>query len=127
MTSNPTPATNNETERMEETMTTQSPQRSDTIIDPELEQAAKEYVKQLQAFLIHAALFGICIVVIFVVNLLTNISAGTTGQWSSWWSIWAFLGWGPGVAVHGLVLRLNKPSATPSSWEQRQIDKVLNQ
>ena len=100
---------------------------SETIVDPQLEQAAKEYVKQLQAFLIHTAVFGASMVVIFLVNLVTNISADLTGQWSAWWSMWAFIGWGAGIAAHGLVVRLNRPSPTASSWEQRQIDKMLGQ
>ncbi len=88
--------------------------------------AAQRYVEQLQAFYIHAGVFAAGMVVIFSVNLATNLSAGIAGEWRAWWSVWAFLGWASGVAVHGLVVRLNRPSSSSSAWEQRQIDKVLS-
>lgn len=88
------------------------------------EQAARTYVDQLRAFYIHATVFGAGMVVIFVVNLATNAAAGVMGQW---WSGWAFLGWGLGIAIHGLVVRLNRPTLTTSSWEQRQLDKLVGQ
>lgn len=65
-------------------------------------------------------------VVIFSVNLTTNLSAGIADEWSAWWSVWALIGWGLGVVVHGLVVRLNRPLQSSQSWEQRQIDKVLS-
>jgi hypothetical protein len=47
--------------------------------------------------------------------------AGTT----AWWSVWAFIGWGLGIVVHGLVVRLNRPAPSSSTGEQQQIDKAL--
>lgn len=96
----------------------------DQVAD-ERQDAARRYVEQLRAFAVHAAVFAASMVVIFVVNLLTNLSAGIAGEWSAWWSIWALFGWGAGIAVHGVVVRLNRPSLSSSSWEQRQIDKML--
>jgi hypothetical protein len=92
----------------------------------EREQAARLYVDQLRAFYIHACMFAVGMLVIFAVNLLTNLSAGIAGDWTAWWSAWAFLGWGLGIAVHGLVVRLNRPTPATSSWGQQQIDKVLS-
>ena len=89
-------------------------------------EAARRYVEQLHAFYIHACVFTAGMVIIFVVNLATNISAGIARDWRAWWSVWAFAGWGIGVAVHGLVVRLNRPSPSSPTWEQRQIDKVLS-
>ena len=89
-------------------------------------ETAQRYLQQLQAFYIHAGVFAAGTVVIFVVNLATNLSAGIAGDWWAWWSVWALIGWGSGIAVHGLVVRLNRPSATSPTWEQRQIDKVLS-
>jgi hypothetical protein len=91
----------------------------------EREQAARKYVEQLRAFYIHASMFAAGMVVIFAVNLLTNLSAGFGSEWSAWWSAWAFLGWGLGISVHGLVVRLNRPASSSPTWEQEQIDKVL--
>lgn len=96
-------------------------------VTDERKQAARQYVEQLRAFYVHAGVFAVCMAIIFVVNLLVNLSAGTAGEWTAWWSLWALLGWGIGIAVHGVVVRLNRPSsASASSWEQRQIDKILD-
>jgi hypothetical protein len=103
--------------------------QADERTDDEHVEAARQYVEQLKAFYVHAGVFAATMVVIFVVNLVTNLSAGIAGEWSAWWSIWALLGWGAGIVVHGLVVRLNRPSSlSPSSstWEQRQMEKMLD-
>jgi len=92
----------------------------------EREQAARLYVDQLRAFYVHASMFAVGMLAMFSVNLLTNLSAGVASEWTAWWSAWAFLGWGIGIAIHGLVVRLNRPTLATSSWEQQQIDKVLS-
>jgi len=91
----------------------------------EREEAARRYVEQLRAFYVHAGVFAAGMLTIFAVNLLTNLSAGVAGGWSAWWSAWALLGWGLGIAVHGLVVRLNRPPSSSPTWEQQQIDKIL--
>lgn len=87
--------------------------------------AAHRYVQQLRAFYVHAAVFAVSMLSIVLVNLITNVAAGIADDWSAWWSVWALLGWSAGIAVHGLVVRLNRPTGSSSTWEQRQIDKVL--
>jgi hypothetical protein len=62
--------------------------------------------EQVQAFQVHGAVFAAGMTVMFAVNLLTNLTAGIVGHWSSWWSAWALIGWGAGLATHALVLRL---------------------
>lgn len=94
--------------------------------DEERVRAAQRYVEQLRAFVVHACMFAIGMAIIFTVNLLTNLSAGIAGEWSSWWSLWALLGWSAGIAVHGLVVRLNRPPSSGPTWEQRQLDKALS-
>ena len=91
----------------------------------EREEAARRYVQQLRVFYVHAAVFAGSMAVNLAVNLFVNLSAGIAREWSAWWSIWALIGWGAGIAVHGLVVRLNRPSPSSSTWEQRQIDRVL--
>jgi len=114
-----------ENERTETVATpTEAPSQIDQTAE-EREEAARRYVEQLRAFSVHAAVFAGSMTVIFVVNLLTNLSAGIAREWSSWWSIWALIGWGAGIAVHGLVVRLNRPSFAASTWEQRQMDRIL--
>lgn len=114
--------------RKEQEMThpTSSPNsQSDELNEKERLEAAKLYVRQLQAFYIHASTFVAGMAIMFVVNLATNLAAGIADNFWAWWSLWALVGWGAGIAVHGMVVRLNRPSAGSSSWEQRQIDKVL--
>ena len=88
-------------------------------------QAAKRYAEQLRAFYGHVGGFATGMLIMFAVNLVTNISAGTAGDWNAWWSVWALLGWGIGIAVHGFVVWLNRPSFASSNWEQRQIERML--
>ena len=90
----------------------------------EREEAARRYVEQLRAFYVHACMYAVGMLVMVAVNLLTNLSAGSAGEWSAWWSIWALIGWGAGIAVHGVVVRLNRPSLASSTWEQRQIERM---
>jgi len=51
--------------------------------------------------------------VVVAVNLLTNLSAGIVGDWTAWWSLWALLGWGAGIGLHGLVVWMNRPLPWP--------------
>ena len=93
--------------------------------DDEREKAARRYVQQLRVFYAHAAVFAGSMAINIAVNLFVNLSAGIAREWSAWWSIWALTGWGAGIAVHGLVVRLNRLSLSSSTWEQRQIDRIL--
>jgi hypothetical protein len=98
---------------------------ADVHVDEQRVEAARRYVQQLKALHLHAAVFAGSLVVIFLVNLATNAAAGIAGEWWAWWSAWVVIGWCPGIAVHGLVVRLNRPARSPSAWEQRQLEKVL--
>jgi len=108
------------------TNTNQSPhQPAHEHADQQRVEAARRYAQQLQAFYVHAGVFAGGMLIIVLVNLLTNLAAGIAGEWWAWWSVWAFIGWGLGIVVHGLVVRLNRPAGSSSTWEQRQIDRVL--
>jgi len=106
------------------TTPTDAPSQVDQAID-EREDAARRYVHQLRVFYVHAAVFAGSMAINLAVNLFVNLSAGIAGDWSAWWSIWALIGWGTGIAVHGFVVRLNRPSFSRATWEQRQIDRML--
>lgn len=84
-------------------MSTTNPQADHGQTDDHLHQ------HQRRAFRIHARLFTAVMVVIVAVNVATNAAAGLLGEVSAWWSIWAFLGWGAGVTVHGTVVRMARP------------------
>jgi hypothetical protein len=106
------------------TAPTDAPSQIDQPAD-EREEAARRYVQQLRVFYVHAAVFAGSMAINIAVNLFINLQAGIADEWSAWWSIWALIGWGAGIAVHGLVVRLNRPSFAVSTWEQRQIDRTL--
>ena len=73
------------------------------------DEAAQLHARQDQAFRIHVGVFAATMVAIFIVNFATNLAAGIADEWQAWWTVWALLGWSIGIAVHGLVVRLNRP------------------
>ncbi len=90
--------------------------RSRGSVDParlgngEREQVSLQHAEQRRAFQAHAGVFLVGMAVIFGVNLVVNLMADIAGSWSAWWSLWALIGWGAGVAIHGLVVWLNRPT-----------------
>ncbi|MGI9641506.1 MAG: 2TM domain-containing protein [Acidimicrobiia bacterium] len=97
------------------------------MTDDQRRQDAREYVRQLRAFYIHASVFAGSMVVIIAVNVAVNVSAGIADEWWAWWSVWALLGWGIGVTVHGLVVRMARPGGILGpAWEEQQVDKILS-
>ena len=104
----------------------QAPNQNGQTAD-DRQEAARKYVQQLRVFYVHAAVFAGSMAINLAVNLFVNLSAGIAGDWSAWWSIWALLGWGAGIAVHGLVVRLNRPSLSPSTWgPEEERRRILN-
>ena len=96
--------------------------------DDQRREHAREYVRQLRAFYIHATVFAGSMVVIIVVNLAVNLAAGIAGEWWAWWSMWALLGWGIGLAIHGLVVRMSRPDGGVFGprWEEEQVSRILS-
>lgn len=109
-------------------MTTTTPASQPTApgtLDEQREEA-RQYVHQLRAFYVHAVVFAVSMVIIFITNLSVNMAAGLTGEWSAWWSVWALLGWGVGVAIHGFVVRISRPQGSGPTWEEAQMVKLLS-
>lgn len=96
---------------------TEAPSDLDQTADERVE-VARRYADQRRAFHGHVGGFATGMFIMFSVNLVTNISAGTAGEWSAWWSVWALLGWSIGIAVHGFVVWLNRPSFASSTAEE---------
>lgn len=99
--------------------------RQNEINEDQRVEAARLYVRQLKVFYVHASVFAGSMIINLLVNLLVNLSAGIADEWQAWWSLWALIGWGAGITVHGLVVRVNRPSLSSATWEQRQVDKLL--
>lgn len=89
------------------------------------EAAARQHLHERSAFFVHAGVFAAGMIVIVLVNLFTNLAAGVAGEWRAWWSVWALLGWSIGLAVHGTVVRVARPTVDRASREQRDIDEIL--
>lgn len=85
-----------------------------SLTEEELE--AIEYVQELKAFYTHAAVFVVGMIGIFIVNMMT--SPGYL------WSVWALLGWGMGIAIHGVTV-FSVNGTLGADWERRQIEKRL--
>ena len=98
--------------RKEQDMTT-------TADFPELsedERDAMEYVRDIQGFYIHAVQYVVVIAGLAAINLVT--SPGYL------WFLWAALGWGIGVAFHGLSV-FEVINLFGDGWERRQVAKRL--
>ena len=108
------------------TATHANPPTETGTTDNQHRDAAWEYVQQLRVFYVHASVFAGSMVIMFVVNLATNAAAGITSEWWAWWSAYALLGWGLGVSIHGLVVRMSRPRSSSPTWEERQIDRILS-
>ena len=97
---------------------TMSPENLQTLRQnmTEDEKDALEYVRDLKGFYSNLASYVIFIIFLLGVNLMT--SPGYL------WVIWPALGWGIGVAIHGLnVFELS--NFFGSDWERRQVEKRL--
>ncbi|MGO1118264.1 2TM domain-containing protein [Rhodovibrionaceae bacterium A322] len=96
-----------------------SPLTSDTQAAPELsseEQEAMEYVRDIKGFYNHALQYGLVMVGLTIINLVTSPGY--------FWVIWPALGWGIGLAIHGLSV-FEIVNLFGDDWEKRQIEKRL--
>ncbi len=89
-------------------MSTSAPETSQRPNDTVLQ---ARHAEAVSVFQVHAAVFAVSTFAIFLVNLLINLAAGLTGDLWAWWSLWVLIGWGLGIAVHGLVVRFARPSS----------------
>jgi len=80
------------------------------------EQQAIEYVRDIKGFYSHLITYAVVIGCLFILNLIT-----TPGKF---WAIWPMLGWGIGVAVHG-VNTFEVFNVFGADWEKKQIEKRL--
>lgn len=73
---------------------------------PQHHEPAARAAHQRQVLRVHAAVYAGSIVLIVLVNLALNAAAGLLGEWWAWWSALAVLGWGLGLSVHAIVVRV---------------------
>ncbi len=80
------------------------------------EEKAIIYVRDIKGFYAHLITYVIVIIGLFTLNLLRSPN--------NIWAVWPAIGWGIGVAFHGLnVYEIFNLFGV--NWEKRQIDKRL--
>jgi hypothetical protein len=85
--------------------------------DKDLYREAKKQVKEIKGFYSHLASYVMVIVVLMVINLSTSREY--------LWFLWPVLGWGIGLALHGIAV-FNVMPFFGRDWEQRKIQELLN-
>jgi hypothetical protein len=77
---------------------------------------AKKHVRQIKGFYIHAMIYMLVNALLIAVNLAT--SRGET------WFAWPLLGWGIGLAAHGISV-FGLGSLWGAEWEERKIKEII--
>jgi transcriptional regulator with XRE-family HTH domain len=103
-------------------MSTQDVNTLDTITDNKVhmnkrEREAMEYVRDLKSFYANLISYAITIPILVYINLVLYPEVI--------WVVWTALGWGCGVAFHGLVV-YEVLRFRGTTWERRQIEKRLS-
>jgi 2TM domain len=79
---------------------------------------ARRKVAAMQGFYMHLGIFLAVMLVLAIINALTG---------NSWWVQWPLLGWGIGVAFHGLGV-FGLPGGFrlfSQDWEERKIAEIV--
>lgn len=80
------------------------------------EALALAHVRKVKSFYLHLAQYVVVIAALAVLNLFTSPHY--------WWVVWPALGWGIGIASHGLRV-FDKVPFLNGDWERRQAEKYL--
>lgn len=75
---------------------------------------ARKQAKEQRDFYSHLAVYAGIMVLLFFIDLLSG---------ESWWFFWPMLGWGIGVAVHGITVF--GESRFGPAWEDRKTQQIL--
>ena len=81
------------------------------------EERAMREVQDIKEFYQHGMSYVVVIVFLWIINAITSSDY--------WWAIWPTLGWGLGIAMHG-VSAFNLLKLFGPEWERKQIEKRLN-
>ena len=90
-----------------------------TAINPDIradEALALAHVRKVKSFYMHLAQYVVVIAALAVLNLVVSPHY--------WWVVWPALGWGIGIASHGLRV-FDKVPFLNGDWERRQAEKYL--
>jgi hypothetical protein len=84
--------------------------------DQETYNRAKRRVAQIKGFYIHATVYVLVNTVLIGINLLTAPD--------QIWFFWPLLGWGIGLAAHGLSV-YGLGGFLGAEWEERKIQEII--
>lgn len=78
---------------------------------------AKMRIEEIKAFYVHAGIYVAVNCVLVAINLYDDDDV--------WWSLLAILGWGIGLAIHGMSV-FGPISTLMMKWEQRKIAQLMH-
>jgi uncharacterized membrane protein len=78
---------------------------------------AKQKVKEIKAFYVHALVFILCMPIIIITNFM--FVPGFHFFWL------ALMGWGIGIAIHGFVV-FGRNLFFNKDWEERKIKEFMD-
>ncbi len=90
--------------------------KSEVSKEEQAEVAAFDYVRRLKGFYLHLTRYVAVIALLFVINAVTSPNY--------WWAFWPMLGWGIGIAMHGLKV-FGRDWPLGPDWERRQVERRL--
>ena len=78
---------------------------------------AKMRIEEIKAFYVHAGIYGVVNTLLIIINWMNFDEV--------WWSLWALLGWGVGLAIHAMAV-YGPISTLMQRWEQRKIAQLMH-
>jgi transcriptional regulator with XRE-family HTH domain len=90
-------------------------QQSAVGVSPD-EALALQHVRRIKGFYYHLTQFAVVVCVLAAINYVTTPRIP--------WVAWVVLGWGSGVAFHGLRV-FDKLPFLNAAWERRQVEKYM--
>jgi hypothetical protein len=81
------------------------------------EQAARRRVRRLRAFYIHVSTYAVVLGGIALINWVVSPTF--------WWVVFPAIGWGIGLAIHGLSVSL-EDSLLGADWEEHKTRELMS-
>jgi hypothetical protein len=81
---------------------------------------AKRRVRRLRGFYIHLLFYVLVNAFLIVINVAASAARGY-----GWWAQWPLLGWGIGLAAHGVAV-FGIGGWLGADWEERKIKEYLS-
>jgi hypothetical protein len=83
-------------------------------LEPEYQKARRRVLK-MKGFYIHLTIYVLVMILLVAINIATG---------PEWWVQWPFLGWGIGLAAHGLSV-FGAVKWLGPEWEERKIKELM--